>query len=67
MLEARDQLRAINASMMPHLDVEDQEEALDSWQVRAKYKKPSEGGYRDNVIPISLEDFRNEIRRGVNG
>jgi hypothetical protein len=60
-------LRAINASMLPHLDVEDQEEALIEWQVRAGYRKAGVGGYRDNVIPISLEDFRNEIRRGVNG
>lgn len=51
---------------MPHLDPEDQSEVLEMWQVRAKYRAAG-GGYRDNVMPISMEDFRAEIRRGVNG
>lgn len=50
------------------MDVEDQEEVLDSIKLRAGVitEKP-EGGYRSNVESISLDDFRAEIRRGLYG
>ena len=51
---------------MPHLSTEDQEETLDRLQEQAGYVRRT-GGYRDDVRSISLEDFRQEIRRGVNG
>lgn len=51
---------------MPHLEVEDQEETIDNLREIAGYLTRKEGGgYRDDVTSISLDDFRQEIKRGV--
>jgi len=48
------------------MSVEDQEETLDRWQEVAGYlKRKDGGGYREDVPSISVEDFKQEIRRGV--
>lgn len=62
-LEARDQLRAIEAATVPHMSSEDQEETIARLQELAGYVRQE--GYRDDVSSISWEDFRQEIRRGI--